>query len=55
MVGLLAPLSNRGTARSQLVPGLTRSDYLVDPDVTTGGASDEWWRLAHRATRAGSS
>jgi hypothetical protein len=54
MVGLLAPLSNRGTARSQLVPGLTRSDYLVDPDVTTGGASDEWWRLAHRATRAGS-
>ncbi len=54
MVGLLAPFSNRGTAQSQLVPGLTRSDYLLDPDVTTGGASDGWWRLAHRATRAGS-
>lgn len=55
MVGLLAPFSNRGIARFQLVPGLTRLDYLVDPDVTTGGASDEWWRLAHRAIRAGSS
>jgi hypothetical protein len=54
MVGLLAPFSNRGTARSHVVPGLTRSDYLLDPDVTTGGASGEWWRLAHRATRAGS-
>ena len=53
MVGLLAPFSNRGTARSHVVPGLTRSDYLLDPDVTTGGASDGWWRLA-RATVAGS-
>jgi hypothetical protein len=55
MVGLLAPFSNRGTARSHVVPGLSRSDYLVDPDVTAGGASDGWWRLAHRATVAGSS
>ena len=53
MVGLLAPFSNRGTARSHVVPGLTRSDYLLDPDVTTGGASDGWWRLAHRATGRG--
>lgn len=51
MVGLLAPFSNRGTARSHLVPGLTRSDYLRDPDVTTGGESDRWWRLAQRPTR----
>jgi hypothetical protein len=50
MVGLLAPFSNRGTARSHVVPGLTRSDFLLDPDVTTGGESDGWWRLAHRAT-----
>jgi len=55
MVGLLAPFSNRGTTRSQLVPGLTRSDFLLDPDVTIGGASDGWWRLAHAATWAGSS
>ncbi len=55
MVGLLAPFSNRGTARSHLVAGLTRSDYLLDPDVTTGRASDGWWRLAQRPTRVGSS
>lgn len=54
MVGLLAPFSNRGTARSHVVPGLTRSDYLLDPDATTGGTSDGRWRLA-RATVAGSS
>lgn len=52
MVGLLAPFSNRGTAGSQLVPGLTRLDFLRDPDVTTGGASDGWWRLAQCATGA---
>jgi len=50
MVGLLAPLSNRGTAEFQLVPGLTRLNFLLDPDVTTDGPSDGWWRLAHRAT-----
>jgi hypothetical protein len=55
MVGLLAPFSNRVTARSQLVPGLTRSDFLLDPDATTGEVSDGWWRLAHRATGAWSS
>jgi hypothetical protein len=55
MVGLLAPFSNRGTARSHLVPGLTRADYLLDPDVTTGGALDGWWRLAHPLGRAGPS
>lgn len=55
MVGLLAPFSNRAMARSHVVPGLARSAFLLDPDITTGGASDEWWRLAHRATRAGSS
>jgi hypothetical protein len=54
MVGLLAPFSNRGTAEFQLVPGLTRLKFLLDPDVTPGGPSDGWWRLA-RATVAGSS
>jgi hypothetical protein len=49
MVGLLAPFSNRGTARYQVVPGLTREEYLRDPDATTGQESDAWWRLAHPA------
>ncbi|MFI5049424.1 MAG: hypothetical protein ACHQEA_06110 [Gaiellales bacterium] len=47
MVGLLAPFSNRGTARSHVVPGMTRETYLQDPDATTGDGSDAWWRLAH--------
>jgi hypothetical protein len=46
MVGLLAPFSNRGTARWHIVPGLLRSVYLGNPDATTGGADDAWWRLA---------
>ena len=49
MVGLLAPFSSRGTARFHLVPGMARSDYLRDPDRTSGRESDAWWRLAHRA------
>jgi hypothetical protein len=51
MVGLLTPFSNRGTARHHLVPGLTRAEYLCDPDATAGGEPDAWWRLAHRVTR----
>jgi hypothetical protein len=46
MVGLLAPFSNRGTARSHVVPGLTRDTYLRDPHAANGGAPDGWWRLA---------
>ncbi len=50
MVGLLAPFSNQGTVEAQIVPGLTLSGYLTDPDATTGGQSDGWWRLAiHRS------
>jgi len=49
MVGLLAPFSNRGTARYHVVPGLTRAEYLRDPDATTGRESDAWWRLGYRA------
>ena len=41
----VAPFSNRGTAEFQLVPGSTRLNFLLDPDVTTGGPSDGWWRL----------
>ncbi len=51
MVGLLAPFSNRGTARYHLVPGLTRAEYLSDPDATVGGEPDAWWRLAQPMTR----
>ena len=47
MVGLLAPFSNRGTARYHLVPGLRRANFLHDPDLTTGDEQDAWWRLAH--------
>jgi hypothetical protein len=49
MVGLLAPFSNRGTARHHLVPGLRRADYLRDPEMTSGGQQDAWWRLADGA------
>jgi hypothetical protein len=49
MVGLLAPFSNRGTARYHVAPGLTRAEYLRDPDRTSGGELDAWWRLAHAA------
>lgn len=46
MVALLAPFSNRGTARWHIAPGLLRSAYLADPAATDGGADDAWWRLA---------
>ncbi len=49
MVGLLAPFSTQGTARHHVVPGLTRAEYLRDPDLTSGGELDAWWRLAHPA------
>ncbi len=49
MVGLLTPFSSRQTARYRVVPGLTRADYLRDPDLTSGAESDAWWRLAHPA------
>ena len=49
MVGLLAPFSTRGTARHHVVPGLPRAEYLRDPDLTSGGELDAWWRLAHPA------
>lgn len=51
MVGLLAPFSNRETAESHIVPGLTVSDNLTDPGATVGGESDGWWRLAIRRAR----
>jgi len=46
MVGLLAPFSNRGTAGSRIVPGLTRDHYLHEPGAGGGAAGDAWWRLA---------
>ena len=38
MVGLLAPFSNRGTARSHLVPGLTRMPPQAGPQTDGGGS-----------------
>jgi hypothetical protein len=42
MVALLAPFSNRGTARHHVVPGLLRDAYLTGED----GSGESWWRLA---------
>ena len=51
MVGLLAPFSSRGTARSQVVEGVPRDAFLARPeDVATRGEGD-WWRLAEPIAR----
>jgi hypothetical protein len=44
MVGLLAPFSTAGSARSHIVDGLLRDDYLHGS--VAGGPEDGWWRLA---------
>jgi hypothetical protein len=51
MVGLLAPFSNRHSARFRIVPGLSRLDYLHHPDASANGTSDGWWRLARFEAR----
>jgi hypothetical protein len=45
MVGLLAPFSNRGAARFHVARGVRLTEYLLDPDATSGDESDAWWRL----------
>jgi hypothetical protein len=45
MVGLLAPFSNRHTARFHVARGVRLTDYLRDPATTSGDESDAWWRL----------
>ena len=45
MVGLLAPFSNRHTARFHVARGVRLTEFLLDPDATSGEESDAWWRL----------
>jgi hypothetical protein len=45
MVGLLAPFSNAGTARSHVVEGLRRDAFLRDPQAAPPGATDGWWQI----------
>ena len=47
MVALLAPFSNAGTARYQVVEGLRRDEFLRAPRAAAGTSTDRWWQLAH--------
>ena len=46
MVALLAPFSNAGTARYQVVEGLRRDDFLLHPELAPDNMEGDWWRLA---------
>jgi hypothetical protein len=46
MVALLAPSSNAGTARYQVVEGLRRDDFLLRPEIAPDDIDCDWWRLA---------
>ena len=46
MVGLLAPFSNAGTARCQVVERLRRDDFLLHPELAPDDVEGDWWRLA---------
>jgi hypothetical protein len=51
MVALLAPFSNAGTARYQVVDGVQRDEFLHHPEVAPAGAGSDWWQLAEPITR----
>jgi hypothetical protein len=51
MVGLLAPFSTQGTARSQVVEGMPRDAFLARPEVLATGREGDWWRLAEPIAR----
>ena len=51
MVALLAPFSNTGTARYQVVEGLERDEFLLHPELVQGHEQGDWWRLAEPITR----
>ena len=51
MVALLAPFSNAGTARHQVLEGLRRDDFLVHPELAPDAIEGDWWRLAEPITR----
>jgi hypothetical protein len=50
-VALLAPFSNAGTARYQVVEGLPRDEFLLRPQVARADAESDWWRLAEPIAR----
>jgi hypothetical protein len=52
MVGLLAPFSNAGTARHQVVEGLRRDDFLLNPELAPDSIEGDWWRLAEPIRRS---
>jgi hypothetical protein len=52
MVALLAPFSNVGTARHQLVEGLRRDDFLLHPELAPDDIEGDWWRLTEPLTRS---
>ena len=51
MVALLAPFSNAGTARHQVVEGLRRDDFLIHPELAPSHVEGDWWRLAEPIDR----
>jgi hypothetical protein len=51
MVALLAPFSNAGTARYQVVEGLRRDAFLLRPELAPADAEGDWWRLAEPIAR----
>jgi hypothetical protein len=51
MVALLAPFSNVGTARYQVVERLRRDEFLLRPEVAPAHAEGDWWRLAEPIAR----
>jgi len=52
MVALLAPFSNAGTARHQVVEGLRRDDFLIHPELAPSHIEGDWWRLAEPIARS---
>ena len=46
MVALLAPFSNAGTARYQVVDQIRRDEFLLRPQLAPADGEGDWWRLA---------
>ncbi len=51
MVALLAPFSNAGTARHQVLEGLRRDDFLSHPGLAPSHLEGDWWRPAEPIDR----
>jgi hypothetical protein len=51
MVALLAPFSNAGTARGQVVEGVRRDEFLVRPAVAPAHVEGDCWRLTEPIVR----